>query len=364
MRKIRNLSFIVLFLGIFSLQISTFKRHNNQLKPVFNFDSKIATPTLKPTPSPIAYPVSYEIPLRTHSFQRFNNCGPASLSMALSYFDVYLTQEEIGRELRPYQVANGDNDDKSVTLAELAGKAEGLGFKSYYRPNGNITLFKRFISQNIPVITRTITKPGEDIGHFRIVRGYNSTHLIQDDSLQGKGLKYTFADFEELWKQFNSEYLVIVPKNKIPIAENIIGEDVDKKVAWQKAAIGSNKILQEDPNDVRARFNLSVALYNAGDFLGAVNEFEKAEKSLTFRTLWYQIEPIRAYYELGNYERVFAITNSILDNHNRAFSELYLIRGDIYLKQGEVDAAKAEFEKAVFYNINLKEAQEKLKSVS
>lgn len=34
-----------------------------------------------------------------------------------------------------------------------------------------------------------------------------------------------------------------------------------------------------------------------------------------------------------------------------------MIRGDIYKKQGENDLAKAEYEKAVFYNTNLKVAQ-------
>jgi tetratricopeptide (TPR) repeat protein len=79
--------------------------------------------------------------------------------------------------------------------------------------------------------------------------------------------------------------------------------------------------------------------------------------------LWYQIEPILAYKELGNYDKVFTITENILENGNRAFSELYLIRGDIYLEQGNLEAAKDQYEKAVFYNKNLVEAKEKLESL-
>ncbi|MBP7928137.1 hypothetical protein KAZ57_03250, partial [Patescibacteria group bacterium] len=53
-----------------------------------------------------------------HIYQTFNNCGPAALSMALSYFDIMVSQQVLGQALRPYQNAKGDNDDKSTTLQE------------------------------------------------------------------------------------------------------------------------------------------------------------------------------------------------------------------------------------------------------
>ncbi len=40
-----------------------------------------------------------------------------------------------------------------------------------------------------------------------------------------------------------------------------------------------------------------------------------------------------------------------------------LLRGDIYKKQGNISAAKEEYQKAVFYNINMKAAQDALASV-
>ena len=86
------------------------------------------------------------------------------------------------------------------------------------------------------------------------------------------------------------------------------------------------------------------------------------EQLLTWRTLWYQIEPIEAYYALGNYQRVFELTDNILGNYNRAFSELYLIRGEIYKLQGNAEQAKKEFEKALYYNENLQAAHEALQS--
>ncbi|EKD84740.1 MAG: hypothetical protein ACD_38C00166G0001, partial [uncultured bacterium] len=62
-----------------------------------------------------------------------------------------------------------------------------------------------------------------------------------------------------------------------------------------------------------------------------------------------QIEPILAYQKLKNYTRVFQLTDKILNTYNRAFSELYQIRGEIYQELGKVDLAEAEFGKARFY---------------
>src|SRR5690349_13712163 len=68
---------------------------------------------LLPSPSPVTAvdyqkpPVAKTLQNDYQIFQTFNNCGPASLSMDLSYFGVYKTQEELGQALRPYQNPQG-----------------------------------------------------------------------------------------------------------------------------------------------------------------------------------------------------------------------------------------------------------------
>lgn len=276
--------------------------------------------------------------------------------MLLSYFGINKSQEEVGERLRPYQNPQGDNDDKSVTLEELASVGKEYNLTAFHRPNGNIKLLKQFIENNIPVITRTLLSENEDIGHYRVVRGYDDENetLIQDDSLQGKNLSYSYQKFDSLWKNFNYEYLVLVPKDKKLLAERILGEDIDEKKAWSKAVANAKKALEKDPSDLYVRFNLSVALFYTGEYNQSISEYEKVAGELPFRTLWYQIEPIQAYDALGMYEKVFSITDKILNNGNRAFSELYLIRGKIYQKQGKPDLAQEEFQKAVFYNKYIK----------
>jgi tetratricopeptide (TPR) repeat protein len=336
-----------------------------QTSPQSVAPSPTIAPTQPPQPTLPPVPVSKILPTDYHVFQTFNNCGPASLSMALSHFGIRVSQEELRDSLRPYHNPQGDNDDKSVTLDELAQKAREYGFSAYHLPGGNPDMVKQFIAHDMPVITETLLKIDDDIGHYRVIKGYDDTtrEYIQDDSLQGKNLRYSYDDFAQLWKVYSYGFVVLIPQGKESIALQILGDHANYKVAWTKAVQQSEQELARNPNDVTARFNLSIGLYNIGQYQRSVEEFEKVEHQLPFRTLWYQIEPILAYNELGNDQRVFQLTDQILNNHNRAFSELYIIRGNIYKRQGNLTAARAEYEKAVLYNRNLKAAQDALNSI-
>ena len=369
-KKSQSFLLAILLLVIFTaFGLSWFFASNiNNTEKIINPKSLIVNHTVTPSPTPYTLPPipsSKVLPTDYHIFQTFNNCGPAALSMALRFYGINVSQAELGQSLRPYQVPGGDNDDKSVTLDELGEKSKEYGFIPYHRPMGNPEVVKQFIANDMPVIARTLTKPTEDIGHYRVIKGYDETAgtFLQDDSLQNKNLTYIYADFNEIWKKFNYEYLVLVPADKQKLAEQILGENADAKTAWQNAVENSEQELASTPNDIYARFNLSVALYIVGDYGRSTEEFEKVENLLPFRTLWYQIEPIEAYYELGNYDRVFQITDRVLGYYNRAFSELYILRGKIYQKQGNTEAARSEFQKAVFYNVKLPEAQELLNSI-
>jgi len=284
---------------------------------------KVLTPVvsspLPPLPASALLQNDYQV------YETWNDCGPASLSMALSYFGINESQAALAAVLRPYQNDQGNNDDKDVTMDELAAEARTFGLLAYHRPSGTMQIMKRFIAAGMPVIAETVLTKDDDIGHFRVVKGYDDTALTltQDDSMQGHNVQFSYSDFDAMWKKYNYEYLVLVPKSKQRIAEAILGRDLNPKVAWTRTAALDRAGLALNPADIDSRFNLSVALYYVGDYAGSVREFEQVQNSLPFRTLWYQIEPIEAYYRLGDYQKVFALTDSILNNGNRAFSQLY-----------------------------------------
>lgn len=300
-----------------------------------------------------------------HVFQSYNNCAPAGLSIALSYYGISKSQEALAAELRPYNNPQGVNDDKSTVPQELATKAREYGLVPYYRVNGDIDALKQFIALDMPVLMRTLLQADEDFAHYRVVKGYDDTtrEVIQDDSYQGRDRRYSYDDFLDLWQEFNYEYLVLAPANKTGVVESILGEDIDPAVAYRNAARRAEDELALNPNDVRARFNLSTSLYGAGDYERAVEEFEKIESRLPQIKLWYQMQPIQAYFELGDHARVLALTEEILAR-NVSYSEMYILRGQVYLEQDRPDLARAEFEKAVFYNKNSETALAALAGVS
>src|SRR5688572_7070596 len=161
----------ILFVSRGSLTID---QQNNLILPPIPF--------INPTPTPVPLitpPTSKILPTEYHIFQSFNNCGPAALSMALSHYGINKSQQDLGLALRPWQNPQGDNDDKSTTLEEMANKSKEYGFVPFHRPNGSIQLIKQFITYDIPVITRTWLKPNDDIGHYRVVKGYDANTLIQ-----------------------------------------------------------------------------------------------------------------------------------------------------------------------------------------
>lgn len=327
-------------------------REDTPLQPALVLDDTVVPPQFSPEPIAPSRPSQKQLAGGTQVFQTFNNCGPAALSMALSHYGISVSQQVLGQALRPYQHPTGDNDDKSVTLAELASQAESYGLLSYHRPAGNREVIKQLIALDLPVVTRTWLNPGEDIGHYRVVTGYDDTtaQFTQDDSLQGAHLRYTYAAFDEIWGPFSYEFLVLAPPAKQAQVEAVLGELLDEHVAWQRALEIADQTLRADPNDMYAAFNRSVALYHLGKYAESIEAYEAVSARLPFRMLWYQIEPILAYYKNGDDNRVLQLADQILNRNNRAHSELYQLKGLIYQSRGEEAMAQEMFRLATMYN--------------
>jgi hypothetical protein len=310
-------------------------------------------------------PSSYQLKESRFISQSYNNCGPASLSMVLSMWGKNVSQDILASEMRPFNNPAGGIDDKSIFVDEFVRSAEKRGLKALHRPNGTVDLMKKFVANDIPVVVRTWLSPEEDIGHFRIVRGYNDAErvIIQDDSYQGPSLQFDYDTFNQMWKPFNYGYILVYPQDKETLVMKILGAEKNEKIAYDNAVKRAEKELAVAPNDAYANFNLATGYYYKGDYPKAIAAFERAEAGLPWRMLWYQYEPIRAYQRVGNYERVFQLAESVLSNGNPAYSELYQIRGEIYLAQGQKDMARQEFETALYYNQHFTKAKQALGSI-
>ncbi len=244
-----------------------------------------------------------------HTYQTFNNCGPATLSMILSWFGVDATQKELGDKMRPYQHPKGDNDDKTIFTYEFVGWAQEYGLSAFRGVNGDIELLKTFTANGIPVVVKTWLNVNDDIGHFRVVRGFDQQRqvIIQDDSYHGKDKRISYFDFLSMWQPFNYDYVVVYPKDMEDTVMAILGDEVDQQVAWQHALTRAQEEQKLDPENPYPGFNISTSAYHLNDYQQSASAYESVEDRLPRRMLWYQIEPIQAYQQLGNYERVFAI---------------------------------------------------------
>ncbi|TFH37482.1 MAG: hypothetical protein E4G99_02465, partial [Anaerolineales bacterium] len=101
-------------------------------------------PTLTPTPSPTAtteptpLPATVRLSGIRHEYQKWNNCGPANLSMALSYWGWDGNQRPISDFVKP------NPRDKNVMPYELAAFVEeGTALNVLVRVGGNLDLLKR-----------------------------------------------------------------------------------------------------------------------------------------------------------------------------------------------------------------------------
>ena len=356
---------VCLFAGVLVFLAMADKKTDVEASPTPQAETA-AIPTHPPAVTLQDVPVRKLLPNTYIVSQTFNNCAPAALSMALSYYGIYKSQETLADDVRPNHNRTGKNDDKSTPPPVLATEAEKFGLVAYFRPNGTIDLLKQLIANDIPVVVRTLLHADEDFAHYRVVKGYDDStqQVIQDDSYQGKNVHYSYDDFLALWQPFNYAYLILVPPEKQKVVEAILGADTDSAKTWHDAVATARRELAARPGEADSQFNLSVALYYTGDYKGSTEAFEKMEDNLSLHTLWYQTEPIRAYFELGNYGRVFSLTDRIFKDGNPASTELHLLRGHSYLQEGNRKGAKTEFEQAVLYNKNSAEARTALDSVT
>jgi len=345
--------------------ILEFKSYPSPINAPIQEIKRIVTPNVHTVPIKSPQSVT-ELPKKEYINQGFNNCGPATLAMVLNWHGKNSNQEDLGQELRPYQNPIGDNDDKSVFLQEFEPVIKRYDLQSYYRVNGTIDLLKLFVANDLPVIVRTWLHPDEDIGHFKIVRGFDNTRnvVIHDDSYEGPDIELDYKTFEDMWQPFNSEYLVVFPADKKPIVDAILKDEADLDTAYKNSTKRSQEMLQNNPENIYAHFNLSTAYYHLGDYQQSVNHFERVQYQLPSRMLWYQIEPIQSLHKTKKYDKTLALIDTILNNQNRGFSELYDIKGDIAQEQGNVEKAKEEFQLALFYNKNYSEAIRKLETLN
>ncbi len=325
-------------------------------------------PTIQPTPTntPIPIPSAARLEGFRHHFQTWNNCGPATMAMTLSYFGLPITQNDTAAVLKP------NPEDRNVSPYEMADYVnERTEFVALTRANGRLHTLKQLIANNIPVIIELgIEPPGEYrwlgwYGHYLLVVAYDDTSqqfwvfdswfgtsLIPGENADKNGRNLSYSELETYWPHFNNNYIPVYAPNQAAQVVEIIADDMDDTIMWQKSLATAQQNAAADPENPFLWFNLGNSYNALAEYEKAATAFDQARAlGLPWRMLWYQFGPYEAYYQVGRYEDVILLADVTLKDRPY-FEESFYYKGLALAALGDDTAAQKYFEDAAEFNPN------------
>jgi tetratricopeptide (TPR) repeat protein len=316
--------------------------------------------SIPPTPTPTP-PVSVTLTGLHHEHQGWNNCGPTTLAMALSYWGRSESQYDTAPVLKP------DPEDKNVSPWEMETYVRGLGLGASVRAGGSLEQLKALVRAGFPPIVETwyVRDAQDQLGHYRLIVGYDdeTQMFLTYDSLHGPDVTIGYQELDELWRVFNRVYLVIYAPEQWEELASVLGPDLDATTMYERALEVARSEAVNPPESCVAYaacadwvtfswFNVGSNLTSLGRHAEAVVAYDQARQlGLHYRMLWYQFGPYESYHAVGRHEDVIALANATLATTNN-LEESYYWRGMSRLALGDIDGARADFEAALRYHEN------------
>ena len=338
------------------------------------------TETLLPSPSLTPTPIPESISLSgiRHEYQKFNNCAPTNLSMALSYWGWQGDQFETRAYLRP----NYEIDDKNVNPFEIVDFVEkNTELDAVWRVGGDLGLLKRLVAAGFPVIIEKGLHPSHDawLGHYQTISGYNDTNsqFLVYDSYEGPPEAYgvPYEVIGQFWRHFNFVYVVIFPPARAAEAYSILGINSDPQKNFRSAA----ELALAEAGSLSGReqffawFNHGASLVYLQEYAAAAQAYDTAfalyallpENERPWRLLWYQDGPYAAYYHTGRYQDVIDLAHTTLINVDKpVLEETYYWRGMAKAALGDQQGAIEDLQMAASLNPNSTPAEEELRRIT
>ncbi len=318
----------------------------------------------------LAQPGSVFLSGAKHEYQRYNNCGPVTLGMALSYWGGSLTQYQIAPVLKP------NKNDKNVSPEEMVAFARKQGFGVHVGVAGDLGLLKRLLAGGFPVIIETwfVTPDHGGMGHYRLLVGYDDRlgHFNAFDSYYGPKVTLRYGEMDALWQVFNRTYLVVYPPSRKAQLATLLGSRMNGQTELRIALELARRETQASPHNAFAWFNLGSTLLQLGNAEEAARAYDRSRQIAPSRTLdprrpanavsnwpwrmlWYQFGPYEAYFKTGRYQEVITLANDVLGRIND-HEESYYWRGLARKALGNLEGARADFQAALRYKPGYLEA--------
>jgi tetratricopeptide (TPR) repeat protein len=348
--------------------------------PTLPGDTPVPTPVVKvpiaqptdepsrpgPAPTEILAPRSFQNTSFELVPQDWNSCGPANLTQALHYYGWQGAQKDAQGYLKP------NREDRNVSPWQMVTYVnQKTGVRALWRIAGDMKLIKKLVSHRFAVILEMgYEVPGQGwMGHYATITGYDdNTATIywldsnEDNPEKGRRQERT-SDFDARWQQFNRLYIVVYLQERESELAAILGSDADLTYNYTHALSVARTEASEHPDNPFAWFNLGSSYTLLGQYQEAVQAFDQATSvaggRLPFRILWYQFAPYEAYYNVGNYSQVIALTQT----SSSYVEETFYWRGMAEAAMGRTDQAVEDFRRVLRFNQNFTLAADKLAQV-
>ena len=340
----------------------------------------VPSPTAAPSPTVTPWPVPAAARMTgfTHVYQEWNNCGPATMVMALTHFGRVHSQRDTARVLRP------NPEDRNVTPSEMAQFVNAQeNLRGMARVNGDLNLLKRFLTNDIPVIIEIgLDPPGEYrwlgwYGHYLLPIAYDDaagqiwvydswlgTSEVPQTNADPNGRVLSYDELESDWAQFNRSFIVLYGVEQESLVRDLLGEVTDDEIMWQRSLERAQADARREADNAFYWFNLGTSYNALGQFEEAAVAFDQARAiGLPWRMLWYQSGPYEAYYQTGRYEDIVLLANTTLQDRPY-FEESFYYLGLAQAALGDDTSARVNLEKAVAFNPSFTPASDALAGLS
>lgn len=327
-------------------------------------ETPLPTETPEPTKTPIPLPESFNIEGVRYEDQHgiWNYCAPTNLSMMMTFWGWKGDRMSIGPKVKPF------NKDKNVMYYELEEFVrENSDLRTIVRPGGTAELLKRLLFSGFPVLVekgsfmQEVSGKLSWMGHYNVITGWDDTtgNWIVQDSYYTPNYKVSYETFEEEWKSFNYQFMLVYPGSEESHVYEILGPYVNSNWANQNALAIAEKLVADAvtyEDFFYAYFDRGICQVALMDYYGGAQSFDMAftfyadiePNRRPYRIIWYQTEPYTAYYYCGRYYDIIQLAETTIASTGEPyFEETYYWRAKAYEAQGEVMKAREDCEKCL-----------------
>jgi tetratricopeptide (TPR) repeat protein len=292
-------------------------------------DTTAPSPTTTITPTPLPELVRLEGIKYEDQHHRWNYCGPANLSMALTYWGWDGNRDVVGEYVKP------SDKDKNVMPYEMEDfvETQTSGMAALSRMGGDLELIKRMLAAGFPVVAEKgyyeydYTGKLGWLGHYQFVTGYDDSReilIVQDTYVDGgENHELSYEEFIEGWRSFNYTFLIIYPQEREDEVLAVLGPWTDPLWANQHALETAQLETQtlSGIDQFFAQFNVGTSHVNLQQYVDGAAAFDRSfslyadlldDGLRPYRIVWYQTWPYWAYYYSGRYQDVINLAETTL----------------------------------------------------